>query len=104
MKRKLILSILLATNLFVTTGFCQVGKLRIMSYNIRNAKGMDNKIDYSRIAHIISTVNPEIVSVQELDSATSRSGNTDVLKEVAKNAGIIISMARLLIMMVENME
>ena len=87
MKRKLILTILFATTSFVTAGFCQIGKLRIMSYNIRNAKGMDNKIDYSRIAQIISTVNPEIVSVQELDSATARSGNIDVLKEVALKCG-----------------
>jgi endonuclease/exonuclease/phosphatase family metal-dependent hydrolase len=48
---------------------------------------MDNKIDYSRVAKIISAVHPDIVAVQELDSATARSGNTDVLKEVANQCG-----------------
>ena len=87
MKREILLTLLLTTTLFMATGFSQAQRLRIMSYNIRNAKGMDNKIDYSRVAKIISAVHPDIVAVQELDSATARSGNTDVLKEVANQCG-----------------
>ncbi|MDR0430105.1 MAG: metallophosphoesterase [Tannerellaceae bacterium] len=56
---------------------------RIMSYNIRNAIGMDNVVDYRRIADVINRNNPDIVALQEVDSATTRS-NLDVLKELAE--------------------
>jgi endonuclease/exonuclease/phosphatase family metal-dependent hydrolase len=58
-----------------------------MSYNIRNAKGMDNKIDYDRIAAVIRAEDPDVVALQELDSATNRSGGKDVLKEIADRCG-----------------
>ena len=45
--------------------------LRIMSYNIHNGIGMDGKVDYARIANVISDVNPDVVALQELDSITS---------------------------------
>ena len=53
--------------------------VRVMSYNIRNAKGMDGNIDYQRIADIIDNVAPDVLALQELDSVTRRSGQTDVL-------------------------
>lgn len=56
---------------------------RIMSYNICNAKGMDNVRDVKRISEVIRSVNPEVVALQELDSVTTRSGGTDVAKEIA---------------------
>ncbi|WP_108821884.1 endonuclease/exonuclease/phosphatase family protein [Dysgonomonas sp. Marseille-P4361] len=56
---------------------------RIITYNIRNAKGLDNKTDYKRIADIIESTDPDIVSLQELDSVTTRSNAVDVLKEIA---------------------
>jgi endonuclease/exonuclease/phosphatase family metal-dependent hydrolase len=52
---------------------------RVMSYNIRNAYGLDEKVDYVRIANIIYKVSPDVVALQELDSLTERSGKTDVL-------------------------
>lgn len=61
---------------------------RIMSYNIRNAKGMDNKTDYERIARIIKATAPEVVALQELDSVTQRNMGVDVLKELAELTGM----------------
>ena len=57
--------------------------VRVMSYNIRNALGMDNKTDYQRIADVITSVAPDVVAVQELDSVTNRSRGVDVLSRVA---------------------
>lgn len=57
--------------------------LRIMSYNIRNGKGMDDATDYQRTADIINKAHPDVVAVQEIDSVTGRSGKTDVLRELA---------------------
>lgn len=59
------------------------GTYRIMSYNIRNAKGLDNITDYQRIATVIEQTFPDIAILQEIDSATERSNKTDVLKELA---------------------
>jgi endonuclease/exonuclease/phosphatase family metal-dependent hydrolase len=59
-----------------------------MSYNVRNCYGVDNKVDYQRVADIISRVDPDFVAVQELDSATKRSNGVFVLKEIAQRAGL----------------
>lgn len=54
--------------------------LKLLSYNIRNAKGMDNKTDYDRTFTIIKNADADVVALQELDSVTKRSGGEDVLK------------------------
>ena len=58
--------------------------LKLMSYNIRNTKGMDNVRHVQRIANVINKEAPDVVAVQELDSMTTRSNQTDVLAEVAE--------------------
>ncbi len=58
--------------------------LRIMSYNIRNGKGMDNVTNYQRIADVINRMKPDVVAVQEVDSVTGRSGQTNVLQELSE--------------------
>lgn len=57
--------------------------LRIMSYNIRNGRGMDDVTDFRRTAAVINKVCPDVVAVQEIDSVTGRSGGKDVLREIA---------------------
>lgn len=64
------------------------GVLRMLSYNVRNGKGMDEKIDYNRIAAVIRNIHPEVVALQELDSVTSRSNGIDVLKVLAQKCGM----------------
>ncbi len=56
--------------------------VRIMSYNIRNARGLDDVTDYGRIADIINNVSPDVVALQELDSVTNRSKQVDVLSRL----------------------
>jgi endonuclease/exonuclease/phosphatase family metal-dependent hydrolase len=57
--------------------------VKILSYNVRNCRGMDNITDYKRIANIINSISPEIVALQELDSATIRSNGKVVLDELS---------------------
>jgi len=57
--------------------------IRVMSYNIRNCRGMDNVVDYDRVAEIIFRTAPDVVALQELDSVTNRSGGVDVLSRLA---------------------
>ena len=63
-------------------------ELLIMSYNVRNCLGMDNRTDYYAVADIISAVRPDVVALQELDSATLRSGGIFVLDTIAKLTGM----------------
>ena len=58
--------------------------LKLMSYNIRNAKGMDDIQNIQRIANVIINEAPDVVAVQELDSMTTRSGQKYVLGELAE--------------------
>lgn len=58
--------------------------LRILCYNIRNSKGLDNITDYQRTADVINRVAPDVVALQEVDSVTGRSAHTDVLRELAE--------------------
>ena len=57
--------------------------LRLMSYNIRNTKGMDGIHNIQRIANVIINEAPDVVAIQELDSMTTRSGQKYVLGELA---------------------
>lgn len=57
--------------------------LRIMSYNIRNGRGLDNVSNIQRTADVINKVRPNVVAVQEVDSVTGRSGQTDILRVLA---------------------
>lgn len=80
--------ILLTFNL---CSFSPAEPIRILSYNIRNAKGMDNVTNYKRIANIITASKASIVALQELDSVTQRSKGVDVLKELAEATGMYAS-------------
>ena len=57
--------------------------LRVMSYNVRNCRGMDEVVDYQRVADIMNRVDPDVIAVQELDSASVRSNGVFALKELA---------------------
>ena len=65
--------------------------LKIASYNVRNAKGMDNVVNFDRIAKVINNMNADAIAIQELDSATVRSNGLVVLHELAKRTGMFAS-------------
>ena len=78
----------LCFSLFAIIGYTQSypqteNTIRVMSYNIQNGRGMDNTINYQRIADVITNVAPHVVALQELDSATNRSKGVDVLSRLA---------------------
>lgn len=60
---------------------------KFMSFNVRNCKGMDKKVNFDRVAAVISDYNPQIVAVQELDSLTARN-RYFVLKQLADRTGM----------------
>ena len=56
----------------LTTEDNQNLRLRILSYNIHHAEGVDGKLDVPRIAQVILSVDPDLVALQEVDKNTIR--------------------------------
>ncbi|MGE5456888.1 MAG: endonuclease/exonuclease/phosphatase family protein [Methanococcaceae archaeon] len=67
----------------IKTGEEKDNQVRILSYNVRNCRGMDNITDYKRIGNVINRVAPDVVAIQELDSATQRNNGAVALHELA---------------------
>lgn len=69
-------------------------RISIMSYNVRNARGLDGVLDLDRTAEVIRAKDAQFVALQELDSITGRSGGLDILSELANRTGMHASYAR----------
>jgi len=79
----LLILLLFAGTLGFTGEIDTAGRKRnftILSYNVRNCRGMDDSTDYQRVAAIIKRNKPDVVALQELDSATRRSDGVVVLE------------------------
>ncbi|HLL21632.1 MAG TPA: endonuclease/exonuclease/phosphatase family protein [Kofleriaceae bacterium] len=63
-------------------------RLRIMTYNIRNGRGLDERVDLGRIAGVIASFDPDIVALQEVDAHRSRSGTIDQTHALAERLGM----------------
>ena len=61
----------------LTTEDNQNLRLRILSYNIHHAEGVDGKLDVPRIAQVILSVDPDLVALQEVDKNTIRTGKVN---------------------------
>ena len=61
----------------LTTKDDQNLRLRILSYNIHHAEGVDGKLDVPRIAQVILSVDPNLVALQEVDKNTIRTGKVN---------------------------
>ncbi|WP_294471231.1 endonuclease/exonuclease/phosphatase family protein [uncultured Bacteroides sp.] len=75
--------LLAIASLFILSAQAQ-NTLRLMTYNIKNANGMDDVRSFQRIANVINNASPDVVAVQEVDSMTHRSGQKYVLGEIAE--------------------
>lgn len=62
--------------------------LRVLSYNIHHGAGLDGKIDLPRIARVIKSAAPDVVSLQEVDRMTQRSGGVDQAARLAELTGM----------------
>jgi len=63
-------------------------ELKILSYNVRNCKGLDNTTDFQRTADVIKRSKADCVALQELDSATLRLNKAVTLNELAAKTGM----------------
>lgn len=68
--------------------------LRILTYNVRNGKGMDSRRDLDRTAAVIRNLKPDVVALQEIDSMTLRSEGAYVAAELAEKCGMNYAFAK----------
>ena len=66
----------------------QAKRLRLMTYNIHHAEGMDGTYAPERIAHIIKEYAPDVVALQEVDSASRRVMGHYVAGDIAQLTGM----------------
>jgi len=62
--------------------------IRVLAYNIHHGEGMDELLDLGRIAELIRDVNPDLVSIQEVDSVADRTNQVDQAVELGRLTGM----------------
>ena len=62
--------------------------LRVLTYNIHHGEGTDGIVDLSRLAQIVTSVQPDLVALQEVDRRTERAGGVDQLRALARLTGM----------------
>src|SRR6185369_12881430 len=68
-------------------------RLRVMTYNIHRGRGFDRKVDLGRVADVIASYDPDVVTLQEVDVGRQRSGCIDQPTELAKRLGLDVVFA-----------
>lgn len=74
-----LLCLLIGMGVTLSTFGQETPVLRLLTYNIHHAEGLDGKVDYDRIARVIRDTKADLVALQEVDIQTQR---TD--KEIGK--------------------
>jgi len=62
-------------------------KIKIVSYNIHRAIGIDRRFRPNRIIDILNEINADVVLLQEVDEGVPRSRELNLAKEIAKACG-----------------
>lgn len=62
--------------------------LRVLAYNIHHGEGMDSVIDLQRIADLILEVDPDIVTLQEVDSVVARTDGVNQAAVLGRMTGM----------------
>lgn len=69
-------------------------QLRVLTFNIHHAEGVDGRIDVARIAQLIRDIRADVVGLQEVDRGVERTGRRDLLKEIADLAGMRLAFGK----------
>ena len=69
-------------------------ELRVLTYNIHHAEGVDGKFDLPRLAGVIKAASPDLVALQEVDQGTARASAVDQPAELARLTGMEVVFGR----------
>lgn len=64
-----------------------IGSLRVVVWNIRHGRGMDEEVDLGRIADVLRALDADVIALQEVDDRTERTGGVDQVGELARMLG-----------------
>lgn len=62
--------------------------IRILAYNIRHGAGMDGQIGLQRVARVINALEPDLVTLQEVDRGVVRTGGVDQAARLGELTGM----------------
>lgn len=62
--------------------------LRIVSYNIRHGRGMDDSVNLRRTGRVLAALRPDFVGLQEVDDRVRRSGGVDEAAALGAQLGM----------------
>jgi endonuclease/exonuclease/phosphatase family metal-dependent hydrolase len=68
--------------------FPRTDTLRILAYNTHHGEGLDGALDLERIGHLIEAMNPDLVTLQEIDRIVERTGGVDQAAEYGALTGM----------------
>ncbi len=89
MRQILFRSAFWALILMFCTSFAMAEELLILSYNVRNGRGLKAPdVDLERPAGVIRDLAPDIAGIQELDQNSVRCGKRDIPQELGKAVGM----------------
>ncbi|MGF6846694.1 endonuclease/exonuclease/phosphatase family metal-dependent hydrolase [Chitinophaga sp. W3I9] len=91
MKKMLLLTVVCFAG---CTLFAQTQKVKVLTYNIHHGENMKQVLDLQGIANVILATNPDLVALQEVDSVTGRTSQSDQLKELASITGMYTYFAK----------
>jgi endonuclease/exonuclease/phosphatase family metal-dependent hydrolase len=58
--------------------------IRVLTYNIHHGEGRDGEFDLPRLSRVITSVQPDLVALQEVDVGTTRASGVNQLTELAR--------------------
>ncbi len=65
----------------------QTATVRIVAYNVKHGRGMDGRVDLVRIAEVLRRLDADIITLQEVDDRTERTGLLDQTGVLADHLG-----------------
>jgi len=64
------------------------GTLRIVAYNIKHGRGMDDQVDLRRVADVLRALDADVITLQEVDRNTERTGRVDQVARLGELLGM----------------
>lgn len=62
--------------------------VRVLAYNVKHGLGMDGNVELERIASVIRDLEPDVVTLQEIDSVTTRTSLQDQAARLGELTGM----------------
>jgi endonuclease/exonuclease/phosphatase family metal-dependent hydrolase len=78
---------LVATLSFTPASGAAQTAVRVVAYNIRHGQGMDGRVDLERIAQVLRGLDADVITLQEVDDRTERTGGVDQAATLAEALG-----------------